>query len=320
MEKSINFCVQAAEASTEFERNNSELKRSYLVKNIELYNSIVASINGNYGSFGTGYPFQALGENLTGNLPVIEEQIRYNNELIGAVINSRYTTWNCATCLSHRYDSMPDLKQICKPCPNMDPELKPRKILTRMPDIDMWMVCDKNRLAESKDVLTTLLTAHHMHPSDIEPIESIEGINEIANQLSLGIMPERMLPLDAHIIDYQTFYSLIEEVPYALKQANKDGCVPYLPIHPLSYRKVWQYDDTAYNFIYDFLSSLTEFNFEGNLKEVLVETRRLIAKSYTFEQIYDYVIQSGPASTARRYETPQMKKRLRERVDTWKRC
>ena len=32
MERTINFCVEAAEASTEFERNNSELKRQYLLK------------------------------------------------------------------------------------------------------------------------------------------------------------------------------------------------------------------------------------------------------------------------------------------------
>lgn len=72
MEKSINFCIEAAEASNEFEMNNSELKRKYLLKNIELYNSIVALIEDNHGSFGTGYPFQALTSDLTGELPVIE--------------------------------------------------------------------------------------------------------------------------------------------------------------------------------------------------------------------------------------------------------
>lgn len=73
MEKSINICIKAAEASTEFERSNSDLKRRYLIRNIELYNHIVAMVDGNRGSFGTGYPFYALNRNLKGKLPIIDE-------------------------------------------------------------------------------------------------------------------------------------------------------------------------------------------------------------------------------------------------------
>ena len=54
-----NLCIKAAEVSTEFEENNSELKKEYIIKNIKLYNKIVSSLKEYRGSIGTGYPFYA---------------------------------------------------------------------------------------------------------------------------------------------------------------------------------------------------------------------------------------------------------------------
>lgn len=318
MENSINICNKAANASNEFERNTSELKRRYLVHNIMLYNHIITKINGNCGSFGTGYPFYVLDENLTGQLPVIAEQIRYNNELISFAQNSGHTNWFCFNCLLQNSNTMPDLKQICKPCPNMEDELKPRKILNRLPDIDMWMIYKDSHFDDVKEELTRLFREYNFHTSDVNPIQTIEDLTIITQDLERGIMPEKRLPLDAHIIDYQTISSLIEQVPFVLKQASIDSKTPYLPIHPLSYRKTWQYDDTAYNFIYDYLQSFTDFNFDENLKQLLIETRNIIAKSYSFEQLYQFLIASGPASAKNRYKTLALKQNFKERIDSWK--
>lgn len=63
---------------------------------------------------------------------------------------------------------------------------------------------------------------------------------------------------------------LIEKVPDELQQAKKSGRKPYLPIRPKSFRKEWQYDDEAYNFIYDYLSAFTAFNFPPSLEEPMV--------------------------------------------------
>ncbi len=52
----MNVCVQAANASTCFEKTNSELKRLYLLKNIDIINTIMSKTPGYCGSFGTGYP------------------------------------------------------------------------------------------------------------------------------------------------------------------------------------------------------------------------------------------------------------------------
>ena len=318
MEMPINICKDAAETSNLYELNNGQLKKDYLIKNITLYNEIVKRINGSRGSFGTGYPFYALGPNLTGNLPIIDEQLRYNQELIDATNNSNRTMWTCGNCLSSNCTNMPDLKQICKPCPNMDDELKPRKVINRLPDIDLWMVCDPSKIDFAKEVLIHLFAENNFQPSDIDPLQTLSDITEITHDLYDGNMPTKLLPLDAHIIDSSIFESLIEKLPYTLKCAMSNQIIPYLPIHPLSYRKSWQYDDEAYNFVHDFLSSLTDYNFDNDLSKLLTDTRKEIANTYTFDQLYDMLIKTGPESVSRRHKTLQLKNSFRERIDLWK--
>lgn len=129
-------------ASTDFEKTNTELKRRYIVWNIEVFNKIGSLVSVGKGTFGTGYPFYALDENLQGKLPIIEEQIRYNRQLVRDGEPVQKSIWQCKKCLEQNYSEMPDLKKLCKPCPNTIDELKPRRIINRLPDIDMWLVCD----------------------------------------------------------------------------------------------------------------------------------------------------------------------------------
>ena len=56
--------TKVANASTDFEMSNTDLKRKYLLWNIEAFNIIASSINVSKGSFGTGYPFYALNDSL----------------------------------------------------------------------------------------------------------------------------------------------------------------------------------------------------------------------------------------------------------------
>lgn len=319
-----NICKNVGLCSTELEKNNSDLKKDFLIKNIVLYNTIVQCIvqsieksKEKIGTFGTGYPFYALNKDFKGNLPLIEEQIRYNNELIKAAEN--FDVWPCATCLYQNGDQMPDLKQICKPCPNVDNILKPRKVINRLLDIDMWMVVSDENIEYAKAKLIELFNKHNIHSSDTNPIRTIYDMFEIVEYLNLGLMPTKNLPIDAHIINYETLYSLISQMPYTLTKATEEGKIPYLPIHPLSYRKTWQYDDNAYNFVHDYLSSFTEFNFNDELRDKLQETRYIIANNFTFDQLYYYLLETGGDSVKRRHETQVLKRVFKERIDSWKR-
>ena len=100
-----NLAFEAAAASTLFENTNSDLKRKYLIKNIEAINTVMSHTPGYCGSFGTGYPFYALNNNLTGNLPVINEQIRYNEELANKAVKNG-DNWVCARCLRNNSNEM----------------------------------------------------------------------------------------------------------------------------------------------------------------------------------------------------------------------
>ena len=317
-EANISTVERAVEASNTYELANNETKRKYLIQIIMLYNSIVSELNGYKGSFGTGYPFYALKSDLTGELPIIKEQLRYNNELATAAREHQCTSWECERCLRENGSQMANIKEVCKPCQKVDNSLKPRKVINRLPDMDLWMVCDQEKIEQSKTRLIEEFKKNNLRTSDVDPIRTIKEINGIANSLAKEQMPKKMVPIDTHIIDYQTLLSLIEQVPEALAKASKDGSIPYLEIWPVSYRKTWQHDDQPYNFVHDYLYSFSPYNFEGTLREQLERTRSIISKLYTIEQLYNFMIKTGHDSVLRRQETPVLRKRFEERVTEWR--
>ena len=101
-EKMIEFIEKTVNASNKFELTNTELKRQYIISNIILYNAIAQSISECKGTFGTGYPFYALNPDLTGALPIINEQLRYNNQLLEEAKTSTFDRWRCLECLKEK--------------------------------------------------------------------------------------------------------------------------------------------------------------------------------------------------------------------------
>ena len=316
-ENSLEIVSDAAIASTIYESANTETKRQYLVKIIELYNSIVKDLNGFAGSFGTGYPFYTLNTDLTGELPIIMEQIRYNIELSNAVIAHQGESWPCKKCLQRNGSKMPDLKVICNSCEEVDSRLRPRKVINRLPDMDLWMVCRKEDIEENKREIVSRLNQNKLYSSDTDPVRTIRDVKEIADDLQKDKMPSKFVPIDTHIIDYDTLLSLIEQIPETLAKAMETGEIPYLPIHPISYRKDWQQDDVPYNFVHDYLSSFTSFNFEPTIREKLENTRKIISKLYTIDELYNFLLMTGPDSAKRRNETPALRKAFERKVLEW---
>lgn len=304
--------------STDFEKNNTDLKRKYLIWNIEVFNSIASAVSDSRGSFGTGYPFYALDENLQGTLPIILEQIKYNRQLVIDGREVQKSRYYCKACLDKKYSTMPDLKKICKPCPNMLDTLKPRKLINRLPDIDMWLVCEDGCIEKAEEELTLLLEKYNMHTSDEAPFSSINDIEKITQMIKEGKMPGIFLPIDAHIVEYSKIKSLIEQMPKVLQDAQKMDIQPYLPIHPKSYRKSWQYDDEAYNFVYDYFSAFTPFNFPKELEDLLEKSKKEIASKYTKEELFQILLASATPSNARRFCEPSLEELFKRKMENWK--
>lgn len=305
-------------ASTNFEKTNTELKRKYLIWNIESFNIIASKVKGFRGTFGTGYPFYALDEKLEGKLPIIEEQIRYNRQLVKDGEPIQKSIWKCKECLEEKYAEMQNLKSVCKPCPKMLNELKPRKIINRLPDMDMWLVCEDEYVSQAQEELAELLEKINMHTSDIKPFSSINNVIKISEMLAKGILPKEFLPIDAHIIEYSKLKELIEKVPETLSAAKKEETAPYLPISPKSYRKTWQYDDEAYNFIYDYLSAFTSFSFDKELQEVLIKTRKKVIHENTPEELFDFLMKSATKANFRRFQSIELENIFIKRVTNWR--
>lgn len=310
--------TKVANASTDFEMSNTDLKRKYLLWNIEAFNIIASSINVSKGSFGTGYPFYALNDSLEGTLPIIEEQKRYNRQLIVDGRPLHDVRWLCKNCIGTKYFSMPDLKQICTPCPNVPKVLKPRKLINRLPDLDMWIVVEDGCSEDVQEELIMKLSKYGITSSDIDPIKSIDDVYKISQNIKENIMPKIHLPMDAHIMEYTEIKRLIEQVPDILNDAKEHNSIPYLPIHPVSYRKMWQHDDAAYNYIYDFLSAFTSFNFEPKLQEALNNSRARIANEHTPEELFDFLLKSATDANFRRFQSHDLEKIFYERISTWK--
>lgn len=304
-------------SATDFERNNSELKRKYLIWNIESFNILASKVSSFVGTFGTGYPFYALDENLEGKLPVIVEQIRYNRQLIKDGEPYQKSIWLCKSCLRENSSTMPDLKQVCKPCPNIPSTLKPRKIINRLPDIDMWLVCKDGEINQAAEQLSYFLQRYGMQTSDVDPASSIDQVYEITKMLKNGILPEIFLPIDAHIVEQSELDNLIKRVPGALITASTYGIKPYIPINPLSYRKTWQHDDEAYNFVCDFLSTFKSFNFPSELESVLQESRSQIANLYSPEELFQIFLNATTESNFRRHQSVELEELFIKRMRSW---
>lgn len=312
----MNRCKKAVCASNKFENTNNELKKEYLKLNIETIKTIMKLVPGYCGCFGTGYPFYALDADFDESLPIIDEQIRYNNELLADLENNG-SQWACENCLSENISQMPDLKKICKPCPRVADSLKPRKVINRLPDIDMWFICVDDKVEEAKLALKYMFRILNLQTSDVDPLNTIDEVEQIATDLQNGILPKKFLPLDVHIIEFSKLNELINSVPSTIILAHKQGVAPYLPIHPISLRKDWQYDDTAYNFVLDFLFSLTPFEWNSLLNSKLNYARTIIGKSLTRDELLQVLQLVSPDSVKRRFENPQLKRLYERRVASW---
>lgn len=315
----MNIINKTVIGSTIFEEENGELKKIYLLNYIRKYKDLVSKLSGYNGFFGLGYPFYALGNYLEGNLPHIDEQFRYNLELLTIFYdNFKNGIWPCEKCLEDNLYDMPDLKKICYKCPVVSKEISPRKVINRLPDMDLCLIVKDGYEESTKRRLLYFFDKNGFQASDIDPLGTIEKMYRISSDLKDGNMPSEYIPLDTHLFKYSTLNNLISEVEPEIDRALRSGKAPYLPTFPDSLRKTWQQDDTAINFVFDFLYSFTEYDFDPKLLQKLKEVRKLIADKYTNEQLEKIIIETGPSSMVRRYKCPTLKSRFNERVNSWR--
>ena len=82
------------------------VQKSDYDKSIEVFNTLASHIKESIATFGTGYPFYALDENLEGEIPIIQEQVRYNRQLVKDGEGVKNSIWKCKSCLKQNYNNM----------------------------------------------------------------------------------------------------------------------------------------------------------------------------------------------------------------------
>lgn len=125
----------------------------------------------------------------------------------------------CKKCLEEKYRDMPDLKKICKPCPNILNELKPRKLINRLPDIDMWIICKDGKVEEVEEQLAKLLEEFNMRTSDVNPILAIDDVGKISEMIGKG--EELQTILENSRKEVATQNTKEELLDFLLKSATK---------------------------------------------------------------------------------------------------
>ena len=131
-------------------------------------------------------------------------------------------------------------------------------------------------------------------------------------------MPRKFLPVDTHVIEISKLERLIKQIPRVMTYSKSNNMNPYLPIHPISYRKKWQYDDEAYNFIFDFLYSFRLFSDDKELNVLVSSVRNEITKCYNENELVKIVYDISPDSTKRRMQTSEIEENLRKKFSRWK--
>ena len=156
-----------------------------------------------------------------------------------------------------------------------------------------------------------------MRTSDVSPLQSLSDVVKISTNLKDGEFPKVFLPIDAHIMEKSKLMELVEQVPDELQLAKVEERKPYLPIRPKSLRKEWQYDDEAYNFIYDYLSAFTAFNFTEGMKETLQKSRTRVIRENTPEELFDFLTQAATPANFRRFQEHELEEIFYRRITGW---
>ncbi len=84
-------------------------------------------------------------------------------------------------------------------------------------------------------------------------------------------------------------------------------------------RKTWQKDDEAYNFVLDYMFTLTPFNWDKGLQSKLDFSRYVVGAAFSEDEMEDILYKVTPVSVERRLKSPELQKIYRESVQSWKR-
>jgi len=303
--------MRILDIAVQFTADESLTKGQYFDCQFDRFHDAMNTIQGVIGVFGTGYPFYARQDN--GAIADIPEMRRYQKSFQAAIHRDRlrsYGGWLCGAC--ELACDLPDLKRYCKPCDSVD--FKPRDIFKALPDLDYWVIVDdapEIKLRQQEEEIQECARTATFEPSDRNIVQTLETTKYVMETVLRGFQPGATLPVDMHIITKTALLTCLKEAPDAIRNGNT------VDIAPRSLHKVWEDTDEPYDFIKDFLFSLTPHTWkDSELMQVLSNTQR---------DVYDLIVDNPIRAVSdraekekRQLEAPGVAHCLRERIKSWK--
>jgi hypothetical protein len=240
----------ALELAVDYNANEEPHVGEYLRKQFADFEAAVEAVPGYQGVFGTGHPFYAW--KADGGVHAIQEIEEHTKSFRPLVANDRARNlgmWPCASC--QRDNDLPNLKSVCKPCEIVT--YKPRDLFKVLPDTDFWVIVDELSTDVERDVEARVL-AEGFYSSDRDIKTSLETTVDALEALRQGEIPEQRVPLDLHVVTTDELLACIAAVPEEIGRDDEPG---FIPISPRSLHIGWERTDYPYNFLKDYLFSLT---------------------------------------------------------------
>lgn len=299
------------DVAIQFTADESMTKGQYFDYQFDRFHDAVNNIQDVIGIFGTGYPFYAYQSD--GSIADIPEMRRYQKSFQTAVNRDRlrsYGGWLCGAC--ELACNLPDLKTYCKPCDSVD--FKPRDIFKALPDLDYWVVVNdapEARLRQQEKEIQECTRAAAFEPSDRNIVQTLETTKYAMETVLRGFQPGAMLPVDMHIITKTGLLGCLEATPNAIRKNNT------VRIAPRSLHKEWEDTAKPYDFIKDFLFSLTPHTWKDNdLLDTLLRARREVYNLIGNDPVK--AVSDRAEKEKRQLEAPGVARCLKERINSWK--
>jgi hypothetical protein len=297
------------ELAAEFSEDESVLKGEYMAQQFEDFTHAVRSIPGYKGSFATGYPYYA--QNPDGGVYAVPEIARYARSFIPKIEADAARgngAWICGAC--QVFSDLPDLKSQCKPCDAVD--IRPRDIFKALPDVDFWVVADDDEtpVSEFEQAVEDHVEREGFYVSDKDIAQAFDDTIHVMKALKRGNMPPTRLPLDLHVVTKKQMLNRLGKVQKTLKRGEM------LPISTRSLHKQWESSDEPYDFLKDFLFSMTPGDWPDAELQTALFTSRKAAKEHIGSKIVEIV--SGMAEKeARQLGATPLQECLVQRIRSW---
>lgn len=302
----LKYALTLATAFNEDERSH---KGEYLRQQFHDFELAVRQTPGYLGVFGTGYPFYAWNE--SGGVHAVDEISRFTTSYLSKIEADEARSigmWPCAACQCG--NGLPDLKTYCRPCENVT--YKPRDLFKALPDVDLWVVTDEIT-QEREEQIEASVRQVGFYTSDENIKGALDTTVGVMQGIANGEIPRERLPADLHIISKVQLLKAIRSVPQELLRTDTPGNIP---VSPRSLHMAWEDPDEPYDFLKDFLFSLTPSGWQDAELVAELNYSRRIAHVALNGNVADRVAALAPKE-ARQLETPGVRQLLEARVANW---